>query len=223
MVKYARNITELAPFETWGFYPIALPALAFFLILFAASIYIKHGVGVVVFGLPFLFLLLSSVANIEVRNDSIVVKRITFGSSYWSLDEVRFRAAGRILVYGGMYGGWIMPFRWKECFEAIKTSKSEVPLVRKVPSKIRPYIYLLAPPITLWLIGNLLRYFGLAVPSLLWASLWGIIVALSLTVFLYNAPIRFNVANLGKGLSSIAIGSIIGLVIFLSLLLISNW
>jgi hypothetical protein len=108
-------------------------------------------------------------------------------------------------------------------FEAVKVSKTEVQLVPKARSTIRPYIYLLVPPITLWLIGNFLRYLEFAMPPLLWASLWGIIVAISFTVFLLNVPIKFNVAGLSKESSSIAIGSIIGLVIFLSVLTISNW
>jgi len=218
-----KNREEPIQFKTWGFYPMALPPLAFFLILFAASIYIKHSVGMAVFGLPFLFLLLSSVANIEVRNDGIVVKRITFGSSYWSLDDARFKAGGRILAYGGMYGGWIMPLRWRGCFEAIRTSKPEDSLVRKTPSKIHPYIYLLVPPILLWISGNLLRYFELMIPPIYWASLWGIIMTLSTAMFMYSAPIKFKIATMSRLTSSIALGLIIGLMIFLSLLLVHNW
>jgi len=219
-----KNGEERIQFETWGVYPILFPPLVFFLILLGASIYVKHIVGMTVFGLLFLSCLLGFGAKIEMRSDGIAVRRILFyGTSFWSFDEVRFKAKGRVLAYGGMYGGWVMPLRWRKYHEAIRISKPEDSLVRKTPSKIHPYIYLLVPPVLLWISGNLLRYFELVIPPIYWASLWGIIMTLSTATFMYSAPIKFKIATMGKLASSIALGLIIGLMIFLSLLLIYNW
>jgi len=209
-------------FETWGVYPILLLPLAFFLFVFAASIYIKHVIGMAVSGILSLSLLLGSIARIEVKSDGIVVKRILFPTTFWSFNEVRFKAAGRVLTYGGMYGGWVMPINWKKCFEAIKTSTPEGISVRKNPTKIRSFIYLLAPPFMLWIFRNLAHYFELAISPLLWASLWSVVTALSITAFMHTAPIKFKIANSGKSASSIilgvTIGIIIGTIVFLSYL-----
>lgn len=205
--------TAFVSFETWGVYPILLLPLAFFLIVFAASIYIKHVMGMAVSGIFSLSLLLGSIARIEVKSDGIVVKRMVFPTTVWSFDDVRFKAAGRVLTYGGIYGGWVMPLNWKKCFDAIKTSTREGISVHKTPTKIRPYIYLLAPPFMLWIFTNLAHYFELAISPLLWASLWGVITALSITAFMYTAPIKFKIANSGKSASSIILGATIGIIV----------
>ena len=205
-------------FETRGVYPILLPPLFFFLLLFLASIYIGHSVGMLVFGMFSLFLLLSSTARIEVMDDGIVVKRMIFGTSYWSFDEVEFKMGGRTFVYGGMYGGWIMPLNWRACVEAIKIHKAEAPLIRKAPSKILPYIYFLVPFIILLMIENL-RGFELA-PPLFKATLWGVTVTFSSTAFVYTAPIKFKINNLGRLESSLILGALLGLPVFLLLALL---
>jgi hypothetical protein len=114
---------EYARFETVGLYPFLLIPLVFFSFLFTVAIYVRHSVGIFVFGLISLFLLLSSLAKIEVLSDGIVVERIVFGSSNWNFDEVIFKAGGRILAYGGMYGGWVMPLRWKQVLKQSKSLK----------------------------------------------------------------------------------------------------
>ena len=211
---------ELIRFGTWGVYPILLLPLFFFLLLFLASVYIKHSVGMLVFGMFSLFLLLSSTARIEVMDDGIVVKRMIFGTSYWGCDEVESKVGGRILAYGGMYGGWIMPLNWRECVEAIKVHKAEAPLIRKAPSKIFPYFYFLVPLIILLMIENFVRGFELAIPPLFKATLWGVTVTFSSTAFMSTAPIKFKIDNLGRLGASLILGSLIGLPVFLLLVLL---
>jgi len=206
-------------FGTWGVYPILIPPLSFFLFLTLVSTYIKHGVGMFVFGMLSLFLLLGSTAKIEVIGDGIVVKRIIFGASYWSFDEVKFKVGERILVYGGMYGGWIMPLNWRECVEVIKIHKAEAPSIHKAPSKIHPYIYLLVPPITLWVIENVLHHSELTIPPLFKALLWGVTATFSLTAFVYTAPINFKIDNLGRLGLSFTLGLLSGLTVSLLLIL----
>jgi len=211
---------KLIRFGTSGVYPILLLPLFFFLLLFLASVYIKHSVGMLVFGMFSLFLLLSSIARIEVMDDGIVVKRMIFGTSYWSFDEVEFKVGGRILAYGGMYGGWIMPSNWRECVEAIKVHKAEAPLIRKAPSKILPYFYFLVPLIILLMIESFIRGFELAIPPLFKATLWGVTATFSFAAFIYTAPIKFKIDNLGRLGSSLVLGSLIGLPVFLLLVLL---
>lgn len=207
-------------FRTWGVYPLILFPLSFFLFLFLAAVYTMHSVGIFVFGMFSLFSLLGSAAKIEVMNDGVVVKRIIFGTSYWGLDDVKFKVGGRILAYGGMYGGWIMPLNWRECVEAIKIHKAEAPLIRKTSSRIHPYIYLLVPPVTLWVIESLVHRFELTIPPLFTASLWGVTVTFSLAAYTYTAPIKFKIDNLGRLGSSLILGLLIGLPIFLLLILL---
>ena len=206
-------------FGTSGVYPILLPPLFFFLFLFLGAVYIKHSVGMLVFGMISLFLLLSSTAKIEVMDDGIVVKRMIFGTSYWSFDEVEFKVGGRILAYGGMYGGWIMPWNWRECVEAIEVHKAEAPLIRKAPSKILPYIYFLVPLIILLMIENFVRGF-VTIPPLFKATLWGVTVTFSFVAGVYTAPIKFKIDNLSRLGSSLILGSLIGLTVFLLLILL---
>jgi len=206
---------------TLGVYPILIPPLFFFSFLALVSIYIKHSVGMFVFGGVFSVpLLLGSIAKIKVVGDGIIVKRIIFGTSYWSFDEVKFKMGGRILAYGGMYGGWIMPLNWRECVDAIQIHKIEAPIVRKAPSKIHPYIYLLVPPITLWVIENLLHHFELTIPALFNAPLWGVTATFSLTAFVDTAPIKFKIDNLSRFTSSIIVGLLSGLTVTLLLILL---
>ena len=88
-----------------------------------------------VFGVLSVSLLLGSTARIEVIDDGIIVKRIIFGTSYWSFDEVKFKMGGRILAYGGMYGGWIMPLNWRECVDAIQIHEASFIRAR---AQVRP-------------------------------------------------------------------------------------
>jgi len=207
-------------FETRGVYPILSLPLAFFGFIFVAAIYVRHPLAVL-FGLIALPLITDFTAKIGVEKDGVIIKRVIFGTSYWSLDEVRFKAGGRILVYGSrIYGGWIMPFKWRECIKAVEALRPMVPLeYKRAPSKIVPLIYLLVPPTTLTLIGYLVRHVGLVINPAVWAILWGITTASSFAVAVYTAPIRFKIGGLDKAVSSIITSLIIGVIIGLVILM----
>jgi len=210
-------------FVTRGVYPILLYPLFFSLFFFVIAIYVWNIVLILIASLWLIPMLSGSFADIEVRDDGIIVKRIIFGTSYWNYDEIKFTAGGRILKYGGMYGGWIMPFRWRECIKAVEALRPMVPLeYKRAPSKIVPLIYFLVPPTTLTLIGYLVRHVGLVINPAVWAILWGITTAFSFAVGMYTAPIRFKVASLGKAGSSIFIGSVIGTMMFFFYILITS-
>lgn len=143
------------------------------------------------------------------------------GTSFWSFDDVRFKIGGRILAYGGVYGGWIIPLKWRECVETINLSKSKVTAARKGDlGKIRSLIWLFSIPILLFIIGKVAAYFKFAISPLAWALFWALGTALPITVYLYAAPIRIKIGELDKKQTTILIGLIIGLLTFLSVFLI---
>lgn len=210
-------------FATRGAYPILLFPLFFSLLFFVMAIYVWNIVAILMALLWLVPMLFGSVASIEVMDDGIIVKRIIFGTSYWNYNEIKFTAGGRILEYGGMYGGWIMPFNWRKCAEAVKDFKQEAPShLRRAPSKVRPLIYLLVPPIMLWIIGNLASYFEFLIHPLVWALLWCVTATFSIATAMYTAPIKFKVASLGKAGSSIFIGSVIGTMMLFFYILITS-
>lgn len=213
---------EHVRFVTRGVYPVLLYPLFFSLLFFVIAIYVWNIVLILIASLWLIPMLSGSFADIEVRDDGIIVKRIIFGTSYWNYDEIKFTAGGRILKYGGMYGGWIMPFKWRKCVEAVKDFKQGAPSqLRRAPSKIVPLIYFLVPPTTLALIGYLVRHVGLVINPAIWAILWGITTASSFAVGVYTAPIRFKIGGLDKAVSSIITGLIIGVIIGLFILMAS--
>jgi len=208
---------------TRGVYPILVFPLFFSLFFFVMAIYVWNIVAILIALLWLIPMLFGSVAEIGVRDDGIIVKRIIFGTSYWNFDEIKFTAGGRILEYGGLYGGWIMPFKWRKCVEAIKDFRQVAPSQpRRAPSKVRPLIYLLVPPIMLWIIGNLAGYFEFLIQPLAWALLWGVTATFSIATSMYTAPIKFKVASLGKAESSSFIGSVIGTIMFFFYILITS-
>jgi hypothetical protein len=107
-------------FETLGAYPILLPFLFFTLSLFIASTWIMYSLGVIMFGPLFVFTLITSVAKIEVADAGVIVRRLIYGTSYWTFESIELKSNGRIVVYGGKYGGWIMPLNWRQFTKAIK-------------------------------------------------------------------------------------------------------
>lgn len=205
--------------ETLGFYPLVLIPFLFFFSLLLIVIYIGHIIGIAFFGLSSAFFLICSGAKIKVLRNEILIKRIMFGTSYWNFDEVRFKVGGRILAYGGMYGGWIMPLKWRECVQKVSVFRTEV-TSKRTPNKIRPLIYLLAAPVILFVIGRVANYLNLFIPSSIWALFWALGAMLSVVTYLYSAPIRIKIGKFSREQSSIIIGLIIGLITFLSIFLI---
>jgi len=212
---------EKSSFETFGFYPLVLVPFFFFFSLFLMAVYVGHVLGILLFGLLSSFFLIGSEAKITVSEDGIFVKRMVFGTSYWNFDEVRFKAGGIILAYGGIYGGWIMPLRWRECARSINSSRFEgTSVYEKGPSKIPALIYLLAAPLMLFIIGKVTAYFKLTTLPSVWALVWASGMTLSVIAYFNTAPIQTTIGKFDKKQTSIIIGLTTGLITFLSVLLI---
>jgi len=193
----------------------------FFFSLFLMAVYVGYATGILLFGLPSSFFLIGSVAKIKICENEVIIERLMLGTSFWSFDDVRFKIGGRILAYGGVYGGWIIPLKWRKCVETVNLFKSKVTAAREGDlGKIRSLIWLFPIPILLLIIGKLAAYFKFAISPLTWASFWALGTALSITVYLYVAPIRIEIGEFNKKQTAIVIGSIIGLLTFLSVFLI---
>jgi len=208
-------------FETLGFYPLVLAPFFFFFSLFFMAVYVGHVIGILLFGLLSSFFLIGSEAKITISEDGIFVKRMVLGTSYWNFDEVRFKAGGRVLAYGGIYGGWIMPLRWRECARSINSSRYKGSSVyEKGPSGIPALIYLLAAPLILFIIGRVTAYFKLTILPSVWALVWASGMTLSVIAYFNTAPVQTRIGQFNKKQTSIVIGLTIGLITFLSVLLI---
>jgi hypothetical protein len=185
------------------------------------AVYVGYVTGILLFGLPSSFFLIASVAKIKICENEVLIERLILGTSYWSFDNIRFKIHGRILAYGGIYGGWIIPLKWRECVETIDLSRSKVTSARREDlGKICPLIWLFSIPILLFIIGKVAAYFEFAISPLAWASFWALSTALPITVYLYTAPIQIEIGKFNKKQTAIIIGLMIGLLIFLSVFLI---
>lgn len=215
------NNHERPSFETWGFYPFVLVPFFFFLSVFMMALYVGHAIGILLFGLLSCCFLLFSVAKIVVSEDGISVRRIVLGTSFWDYDEVSFRAGGLILAYGGIYGGWIMPLRWRECVTTIGVFQSKRAYeLEKGTIKIYPYLYLLITPLMLFVMGKATEYLKLTIPSWNWALVWASGMTLSVIAYFHDARVQIRIGKLKRGQTSLVIGLIIWLTTFLSALLI---
>lgn len=169
----------------------------------------------------FIYGSLATFPTIEIDRDSIVVK-YAFTRFFFSLEEVQIKYGGRVLRLGGWTsGGWYIPFKRKECTDALEKLAGLYPL--KAPRKISPtfLLYLLALPI-LTLIQQFLESMTILLNSVVWSLIWGITAVFSLTMFMYKAPVEMKIGKFGKAGSSILFGISVGIIIFLFVLLARN-
>lgn len=217
-----KEVRGATSFETFGFYPILAAPLLFFSSLFLMAIWVGHILGIPLFGLLSLLFLVFSVARIKISENDVIVDRTVLGTSFWGFDEISFKAGGRLLIYGGRtYGGWIMPFRWRECHEVFETLRSRrTAAYQTSPSRVLPLVCLLAPLVLLFMAGRIARYFGIAMPPLAWALLWALGMAFSASTYLSMSPIRVRIGSLDKKQTAAVIGLTFGLITFAAVFLI---
>lgn len=207
--------------ETFGFYPIIILPLSFYFVLFSVAIYIWHLGGVVFFGISASLFLLGSIAKIKIFRDGVAIERPVFGKSFWSFSEVTLRASGRILDYGGMFGGSVIPLKWRECVQTINNLKVEVIPKREKPlSRTLPLLYIFFAPIVMFIITVIAGYFHLLINPPVWALAWAICITFSFIAYTNSSPAPIRIGRFSKKQSSIIIGSIMGALVFLSILAI---
>lgn len=170
-----------------------------------------------------LFILFSLAAfpKIEIEKDTIILK-YGFMRMLFFPDEVQIKAEGWVLRLGGwMMGGWYVPFRREECIEALEKIVGLYP--PKAPRKFSPwfYLYLLPVPI-LYLFQRFLKHLSFILNPTIWALLWGVVVTFSLTMAIYNSPVKIKIRRLDKANSSLLFGLFSGITIFLFMMLTTS-
>ena len=212
---------EKPPIETFGFYPIVVIPLSFYLFLLLVAIYIQHFGGIIFFGLSSFLFLTGSIARIKILRDGIVIERPVFGKSYWSFSEVKLRAGGRILDYGGMFGGSIIPLKWRECAQTITSLKTGIIPIKEKPMSIAlPLLYIVFVPTVMFIATIIARHFHLLIPPLAWALAWATGITFSFIAYINSSPVPIKIGRFSQKQSSIIIGLIMGVIIFLSTLAI---
>jgi len=209
--------------ETFGFYPIVVIPLSFHLFLLFVAISVQHFGGIIFFGLSSFLFLTGSIDRIKILRDGVVIERPVFGKSYWSFSEVKLRAGGRILDYGGMFGGSITPLKWRECAQTISSLKTEVAPIREKPiSKVLPFLYLFFPATVMFIVTIIAKHFYLPIPPLVWALAWAICITFSFIAYINSSPVQIKIGRFSQKQSSITIGLIMGVIMFLSILAITQ-
>ena len=166
-------------------------------------------------GISFIILFtMAAFPKVVVDKDGVLLK-MGFMSLFFTFDEVRVQAGGSVLRLGNwMVGGWYIPFRRKECMEAVKQLMGVYPA--KPPKRFSPtfLLYLLLTPI-LSLVELFLKHLDIMLNPTVRPLLWGFTVAFSMTMFTYKSPAKMKIGKLDKVNSSILFGLATGIMVFL--------
>jgi len=167
----------------------------------------------------FLFLFSILVSKLKVYEDGISFRM--YHVYFDEMDRIRLKWGGRLLVFGKL--NWYLLLNPREFVKAVKAVKPEVLVeYRKPVTRWKPIIYSIIPFVSLtvlWAIGYALGYIGIVIAPFAWALVWGITATLSTTVWVYwLPPHRYRILGLGRLGTSIAIGLVIGIPIFLMML-----
>jgi hypothetical protein len=214
-------------FETRAIYVWHIAIFAILCLPMAASIFatVRGITGwpvlLIFFGSLFVLFLYSILfGKLKVYKDGISFRMRYI--SFNDVDGIRFKCGGRVLVLG-KWMDWFILFNSEGFVEAVKTVKPEILTEYKKPVRRRkPIIYpvtLLAPLMVLWMIERILSYIGIAIDAFTWSLVWGITAFLSGVAWTYwLPPHRWRVLGLGRLGTSIIMGLIIGIPIFLIML-----
>lgn len=219
-------------FETRAFSLIRGPIWVFFLFLFLFCLFLwvqyflnalKPSIEPMLFAITaisaplFIFASMASFPKIRIEKDGIFLST-GFSSFLFSFDEVKKVKNGYILKVGNwLIGDICIPFKRKETLEILEGIRISQPAISKKRSLT--YIIYLLPPVLLHLVSFSLKTLNIAVHPVLWAIIWGIMVAVSLSLFTYKSPMTVKIWTFDKKSSSAILGIAVGISIFLFLLL----
>jgi hypothetical protein len=159
-------------------------------------------------GIPaFVLFSINQFPKIKIDHDSIVVEWAT-GRKFFVMEEAKIDPRGPILRIGGklMPFGWFIPFKEKECFNLLSKQ------VEAYQSKPLYLAYALPPSFLTVLFALARRLEGLFPPEL-WAVLWGVTTAISLTMIAYSFPVEIRLGSMNRGVSAIICGIFAGVTI----------
>jgi hypothetical protein len=164
---------------------------------------------------------LAAFPKIKIENDVVILK-YGFMRMLFFPDEVQIKAEGRVLRLGNwMTGGWYVPFRREECIAALEKIAGLYP--PKAPRKFSPWFYLYFLPIPiLYMLQVLLKQLSFTLNPMIWALLWEVVVTFSLTMTIYNSPLKIKIWGLNKASSSLLFGLFLGITAFLFMMLTTS-
>lgn len=171
---------------------------------------------------PWFFLFLYSILFSKLK---VYADGITFRMYHVYFDEmgrIKLKWGGRLLVFGKL--NWYLLLNPEEFVGAVKTVKPEVLVkYRKPVRRWKPIIYSVIPFVfltMLWAIEYALGCIGVVIDPLAWAFVWGVVAALSTAAWVYwLPPHRYRVLGLGRLGTSVTIGLVIGIPVFLIMLM----
>jgi len=169
-----------------------------------------------------LFILSSLAAfpKIKIENDVIILK-YGFMRMLFFPDEVQIKAKGRVLRLGNwMIGGWYVPLRREKCIAALE--KIVGPYPPKASRKFSPWFYLYFLPVPMLYMLQVFLEQSFMLDSAIWALLWGVVVTFSLTMTIYNSPLKIKILGLNKAKSSLLFGLFLGITAFLFMMLTTS-
>ena len=125
-----------------------------------------------------------------------------------NMEEAKIDPGGHILRIGGklMPFGWFIPFKEKECFNLLS---KQVEAYQSKPL----YLAYALPPSFLTVLFALARHLEGLFPPELWAVLWGVTTAISLTMIAYSFPVEIRLGSMNRGVSAIICGIFAGVTI----------
>jgi len=225
----------MEPFETRAvnlfavaIWPVFLAGFVF--CLYGWFLYLTGTVSIALYQLLALTLIvvplfiLSSLAafpKIKIENDAIILK-YGFIRMLFFPDEVQIKAEGWVLRLGDwMVGGWYVPFRREECIAALEKIVGLYP--RKASRKFSQWFYLYFLPVPiLYILQRFLKHLSFMLNPTIWALLWGVVVTFSLTMTIYNSPLKIKIWRLNKANSSLLFGLFLGITSFLFMMLTTS-
>ena len=167
----------------------------------------------------FLFLFSVIFSKLKVYDDGISFRM--YHVYFDEMGRIQLKWGGRLLVFGNL--NWYLLLNPEKFIEAIKSVKPGVLVEYRKPVRRRkPIIYtivFIASVMTLWGIEGILSYFGVVIDPIVWALVWGITAFLSATAWTYwLPPHRYRILTLGRLGTSIIMGLIVGIPIFIIML-----
>ena len=169
----------------------------------------------------FLFLYSILFSKLKVYEDGISFRM--YHVYFDEISRIKLRWGGRLMTYGRKLDLGYILLNPNKFVEAVKAVKPEVLMeYRKPVRRWKPIIYsiiLLASFTGLWGVERILSYIGIVIEPFIWALVCGITVTISATAWAYwLPPHRYRILGLGRFGTSVAMGLLMGISIFLMML-----
>ena len=223
MLVVSETVFEVRAIPVWHIIIFAM--LCFPMVIFISAIVKGIHDLLLIFGffsffgsLFFLFLFSILFSKLKVYEDGISFRM--YHVYFDEMSRIKLRWGGRLMTYGRKLDLGYILLNPNKFVEAVKAVKPEVLIeYRKPVRRWKPIIYsiiFLASFMALWGIERILSFIGIVVDPFMWALVCGITVTISATAWTYwLPPHRYRILGLGRLGTSVAMGLVIGIPVFL--------